>query len=152
MVGGGAAFQPQLDQLLGQCTAVDSRTRSGAPEMVHVALPAAGQVGHPAKGSWTGYYGPNNSEQHRFRLLLDWEDRRIVGEINPGRRAISLDRIELDYSSWTMTLEADLPVDGGTARFIVTGKIENLGSWTNRLYSGSYTLGSESGEFWLSLN
>ena len=114
--------------------------------LISLALPAAGQVGHPAKGSWTGYYGPNNSEQHRFRLLLDWEDRRIVGEINPGRRAISLDRIELDYSSWTMTL------DGGTARFIVTGKIENLGSWTNRLYSGSYTLGSESGEFWLSLN
>ncbi len=122
--------------------------------LISLALPAAGQVGHPAKGSWTGYYGPNNSEQHRFRLLLDWEDRRIVGEINPGRRAISLDRIELDYSSWTMTLEADLPVDGdgGTARFIVTGIIENLGSWTNRLYSGSYTLGSESGEFWLSLN
>ena len=122
--------------------------------LISLALPAAGQVGHPAKGSWTGYYGPNNFEQHRFRLLLDWEDRRIVGEINPGRRAISLDRIELDYSSWTMTLEADLPVDGdgGTARFIVTGKIENLGSWTNRLYSGSYTLGSESGEFWLSLN
>ena len=122
--------------------------------LISLALPAVGQVGHPAKGSWTGYYGPNNSEQHRFRLLLDWEDRRIVGEINPGRTAISLDRIELDYSSWTMTLEADLPVDGDgrTARFIVTGIIENLGSWTNRLYSGSYTLGSESGEFWLSLN
>ena len=122
--------------------------------LISLALPAAGQVGHPAKGSWTGYYGPNNSEQHRFRLLLDWEDRRIVGEINPGRSAISLDRIELDYSSWTMTVEADMPVDGdgGTARFIVTGIIENLGSWTNRLYSGSYTLGSESGEFWLSLN
>ena len=43
ILAGGADFQPQLDQLLGQCTAVDSRTRSGAPEMVHVALPAAGQ-------------------------------------------------------------------------------------------------------------
>ena len=117
-----------------------------------MALPATAQVGHPAKGSWTGYYGPNDSDQNRFRLLLNWTDQEITGVINPGRRAISLDKVELDYSTWMLTLEAEMPVDGGTAHFVVTGKLENLGSWTNRLYSGTYTLGSESGEFWLSLN
>ena len=117
-----------------------------------MALPATAQVGHPAKGSWTGFYGPNDSEQNRFRLLLNWADQEITGVINPGRKAISLDKVELDYSTWTMTLEAKMPLDGGTAHFVVTGKLENLGSWTNRLYSGTYTLGSESGEFWLSLN
>lgn len=117
-----------------------------------LALPATAQVGHPAKGSWTGYYGPNDSDQNRFRVLLSWTDREITGVINPGRSAINLAKVELDYSTWTMTLEAEMPVDGGTAHFVVTGKLENLGSWTNRLYSGTYTLGSESGEFWLSLN
>ena len=117
-----------------------------------LVLPATAQVGHPAKGSWTGYYGPNDSDQNRFRLLLNWTNREIIGVINPGRRAISLDKVELDYSTWTLTLEAELPVEGGTAHFVVTGKLENLGSWTNRRYSGSYTLGGESGEFWLSLN
>ncbi len=117
-----------------------------------LALPATAQVGHPAKGSWTGYYGPNDSDQQRFRLLLDWTGSEITGVINPGRRAISLDKVELDYSTWMMTLEAELPLDGDTAHFVVTGKIENLGSWTNRRYSGTYTLGDESGEFWLSLN
>ena len=120
--------------------------------LLSFAVSAAAQVGHPAKGSWTGYYGPNDSDQQRFRLLLDWTGSEITGVINPGRRAISLDKVELDYSTWMMTLEADLPLDGGTARFVVTGKLENLGSWTNRMYSGTYTLGSESGEFWLSLN
>jgi len=117
-----------------------------------LALPATAQVGHPAKGSWTGYYGPNDSDQNRFRLLLNWTDREITGVINPGRRAISLDKVELDYSTWMLTLEAEMPVDGGTVHFVVTGKLENLGTWTNRLYSGTYTLGSESGEFSLSLN
>ena len=117
-----------------------------------LALPATAQLGHPAKGSWTGFYGPNDSDQNRFRLLLNWSDREITGVINPGRRAISLDKVELDYSTWTMTLEAEMPVDGGIAHFVVTGKLENLGSWTNRLYSGTYTLGSASGEVWLSLN
>ena len=117
-----------------------------------LALPATAQVGHPAKGSWTGYYGPNDSDQNRFRLLLNWTDREITGVINPGRRAIRLDKVELDYSTWMLTLEAEMPVDGGTVHFVVTGKLENLGSWTNRLYSGTYTLGSESGEFSLSLN
>ncbi len=117
-----------------------------------LALPATAQLGHPAKGSWTGFYGPNDSDQNRFRLLLNWADQEITGVINPGRKAISLDKVELDYSTWTMTLEAEMPVDGGIAHFVVTGKLENLGSWTNRLYSGTYTLGSASGEFWLSLN
>ena len=116
------------------------------------SLPGAAQIGHPAKGSWSGFYGPNGSDQNRFRLLLNWTDQEITGVLNPGRRGISLDKVELDYSTWTMTLEAEMPVDGGTARFVVTGKLENLGSWTNRLYSGTYTLGGESGEFRLSLN
>ncbi len=37
--------------------------------------------------------------------------------------------------------------NGRTARYVTTGKIENLGSWTNRRYSGTYELGSERGTF-----
>lgn len=117
-----------------------------------LAIPVLAQVGHPAKGSWTGYYGPDESDQNRFRILLEWKNQEISGVINPGRRAIKMSKVDLDYSTWMMTLEADLPVDGGTEHFVVTGKLENLGSWTNRLYSGTYTLGGKSGEFRLSLN
>ena len=41
---------------------------------------------------------------------------------------------------------------GGTARYVTTGKIENLGSWTNRRYSGTYEFGTEHGTFIVALN
>ncbi len=114
---------------------------------------AFAQTGHPAKGSWLGYWGPSADERNRIRLLLDWEDREITGLINPGRNAVPIDRAELDVSDWTLTLEADMPVEGGgTERYIVVGQLKNLGSWTNRVYEGTYTLGSESGSFRVALN
>jgi hypothetical protein len=120
---------------------------------VAVALPAVSQVGHPAKGSWLGYWGPNDADRNRMLLVLDWEDREIVGTINPGRNAVSVDRANLDVNTWTLTIEADLPREqGGTARWVATGKLENLGSWVNRRYSGTYRHGEETGTFRLTLN
>ena len=115
--------------------------------------PAHAQTGHPAKGSWLGYYGPDESDQRRLRLLLDWEGRALDGVINPGPNAVSVDSAEIDYDTWTMTLEADMPTeDGGMERLVTTGVLSNLGSWRNRRYTGTYTLGDETGEFLLILN
>jgi hypothetical protein len=30
------------------------------------------QVGHPAKGSWTGFLTPDSGDQVRTRLLIEW--------------------------------------------------------------------------------
>ena len=118
-----------------------------------VTLPALSQVGHPVKGSWSGYWGPNESERNRILLLLDWENNEIVGTINPGPNAVAIDEAELDVSTWALTIEADMPVKtGGTARYVATGKLENLGSWINRRYSGTYRHGKESGTFAVTLN
>jgi hypothetical protein len=117
------------------------------------ALPASPQVGHPAKGSWLGFWGPSEDERRRMLVLLDWEDRQVVGTINPGPRGVEIDRVEIDYATWTMTIEADMPLaDGSAARYVATGKIENLGSWLNRRYSGTYRHGDETGTFVLALN
>lgn len=119
------------------------------------AATATSQVGHPAKGSWSGYWGPDETDQRRMLLLLNWEDSQIGGTINPGRNGIEIDRADLDTSNWTLTIEADMPAAGGSAgeqRFVATGRLENLGSWTNRRYTGSYRLGNETGTFELSLN
>jgi hypothetical protein len=119
---------------------------------------AQAQVGHPAKGSWLGYWGPNEDDQRRLRLLLDWESQELSGVVNPGPSAVALRVAEIDYDTWTMTLEADMPVnDGGsdgdeTAPWVAEGVIENLGSWRNRRYSGTYTHGGETGAFQLTLN
>lgn len=118
-----------------------------------LAMPALAQVGHPAKGSWSGYWGPSEGQRHRILLLLDWENREVVGTINPGRNAVPVEKADIDYSTWTMTLEAQMPVgDGVTETWVATGKLENLGSWVNRRYSGTYRHGDETGTFSVTLN
>ena len=117
------------------------------------APPLLAQVGHPVKGSWLGYWGPSDTQRNRMLLVLDWENREIVGEINPGPNSVPIDRAEIDYDTWTLTIEADMRVaSGGTARYVATGKLENLGSWTNRRYSGTYRHGDETGNFLVTLN
>jgi hypothetical protein len=115
--------------------------------------PAWGQVGHPAKGSWLGYWGADGGAQHRIVMVLDWRDQAIVGQINPGPDAVPIAHAEIDYSTWTMTIEAQMPVAGGRKeKWLATGKLDNLGSWTNRRYSGTYTFGAEHGSFKLTLH
>jgi hypothetical protein len=119
-----------------------------------LAMAAAyGQVGHPAKGSWLGYWGPDQKTQRRLVLNLDWRDQAVVGEINPGPNAAKITHSDLDYTTWSMTLEAQLPnASGALEKWVAVGKIENLGSWTNRRYSGTYTQGAEHGTFQVTLH
>jgi hypothetical protein len=118
-----------------------------------LAASAAAQVGHPAKGSWSGYWGTSNESKRRILLLLDWRDRQITGVINPGASQIKIDKAELDVATWTLRLEAAMPTaTGGTAPFVATGQLTNLGSWTTRTYSGTYVFGDESGRFTVTLN
>ena len=71
-----------------------------------VATVGSAQVGHPAKGSWLGYWGPDDEVRNRILLVLDWESRELVGTINPGRNSVPVDRASVDYDTWTMTVEA----------------------------------------------
>lgn len=113
---------------------------------------AAAQVGHPAKGSWLGYWGPDG-KSHRLVLNLDWRNRQVVGQANPGPGAAAVTRADIDYTTWTMTVEAMLPdASGRSQKWVGTGKLENLGSWTNRVYSGTYVHGTEKGSFKLQLH
>lgn len=137
----------------GRVAAALRATALVATGCIALATQAPAQVGHPAKGSWVGYWGTDDSSRNRILLLLDWENREVVGTINPGRNAVPIDSAEIDYSTWTMTLEAQMPLEGGgSAPWIATGKLENLGSWVNRRYSGTYTHDGESGTFLVTLN
>lgn len=131
------------------------RIRMLAVALSGLGLAAGGlaQVGHPAKGSWSGYWGTSAATKRRILLLLDWRDRAIVGTINPGPNQVPIDAATLDVDTWTLTLRARMPrPDGVEQPFIATGKLTNLGSWTNRTYSGTYEYGAESGKFTVTLN
>ena len=105
------------------------------------------------KGSWSGYWGPSEAEKHRILMMLDWQNNEIVGTFNPGPSAVKVENATLDVATWTLTLEAHMPMPGGgTARYVTTGKLENLGSWNNRRYSGTYEFGKERGTFIVALN
>ena len=114
---------------------------------------ALAQVGHPAKGSWSGYWGTSDAAKRRILLLLDWRDRQITGIINPGPNQVRIDNAELDVATWTLRLEAKMPSAAGTtAPFVTTGTLTNLGSWTTRTYAGTYVFGAETGRFTVTLN
>jgi hypothetical protein len=66
-----------------------------------LALAATAQVGHPAKGSWSGYWGTSEASKKRILLLLDWRDRKITGVINPGPNQVPIDKADLDDDTWT---------------------------------------------------
>ncbi len=112
-----------------------------------VSVPSMAQVGHPAKGSWSGDMVTNGQNQ-RLRLLINAWNGELSGTINPGRNGVEMASVELDAPNWILTITADMP----EGRLVMTGKMENLGSWNNRKYIGTYTLGNQSGEFNLTLN
>jgi hypothetical protein len=86
-------------------------------------------------------------------LNLDWRNRQVVGQANPGPAAGAVTRADIDYGTWIMTVETSLPDAKGRAqKWVGTGKLENLGSWNNRVYSGTYVYGAEKGKFKLTLH
>ena len=85
--------------------------------------------------------------------LADWRDRALGGTINPGPNAVRIDKADLDVDTWTLTLSASMPDSSGRKQpFVTTGRLTNLGSWTNRTYSGTYVFGTEKGRFTVTLN
>jgi hypothetical protein len=113
-----------------------------------VTVPSMAQTGHPAKGSWAGFMGPNAADQTRVRLLMDAFNGELSGTINPGRNGIDTTRVTLNAETWTLTVRANMP----EGELVLSGKLENLGSWTGRKYFGTYSLGNEMGNFDLILN
>jgi len=114
-----------------------------------LAVPALSQTGHPAKGSWSGNLTPFTSEgPERIRLLIESWNGELSGSVNTGRRSVEMTSVELDAETWTLTITANM-ADGP---LMMEGKLSNLGSWTNRKYRGSYTMGDTKGTFDITLN
>jgi hypothetical protein len=114
-------------------------------------IPAA-QYGHPLKGTWSGDWGPDKETRHRLLLDLNWDGKTITGTINPGPNAVPLQKASLDPAAWTVRLEAEgRGASGATVRYLVEGKLENLGSY-RRLLTGTWTQGGQRGDFRLTRN
>jgi hypothetical protein len=67
---------------------------------VFLAAPALAQEGHPAKGTWVGYWGPTATE-NRLVIVMDYDGKTISGTVNPGANAVPIKLARLDITPGT---------------------------------------------------
>ena len=119
---------------------------------------AAGQVsaqfGHPLKGQWSGEWGPKNAPR-RLLLDLNWDGKAITGSINPGDENAAVQKVTFDYTDpgkWKVVLEAEgKDPSGKPVKIVANGVLENIGSY-RRLFHGTWTEGTQKGEFTVTRN
>lgn len=113
---------------------------------------ALAQQGHPLVGSWSGHWGTGPEDRHRVLLLLEYDGERISGVINPGRAPIVLTSATLDPEAWAVRFEAAPSAETGGLRYLIQGRIENLGSIVERTISGTWVQGERRGDFRIVMN
>ena len=112
----------------------------------------AAQYGHPLSGSWSGDWGATKETRNRLLLELDWDGKSVTGRINPGPNAVPLQKASLDPSTWMFRFEAEAKDPSGKpVRYVVEGKLENLGAYI-RVLSGTWSQGGVKGDFRLVRN
>jgi hypothetical protein len=64
---------------------------------VLLAATALAQEGHPAKGTWVGYWGPTATE-NRVMIVMDYDGKNISGAVNPGPNAVPIKVARMDIT------------------------------------------------------
>lgn len=62
------------------------------------AASAQAQEGHPAKGTWLGYWGPTSTVESRIVMVIDHDGKTMSGVLNPGPNAVPLKVARLDIT------------------------------------------------------
>ncbi len=95
--------------------------------------------------------GPDRQE--RILLVLDYEDDTLSGSVYFGTRRVPLANAALDPDTWTVRLQAaEQGADGSVVETLIEGRIENLGSTTERAIVGHLTRDGERGSFRVVMN
>ena len=134
------------------CIRITSVRAAGFLLFFLCAAAAAAQYGHPLSGSWSGDWGATKETRNRLLLELDWNGKSVTGTINPGPNAVPLQKASLDPSTWMFRFEAEAKDRSGqSVRYVVEGKLENLGAY-HRVLSGTWSQGGVKGDFRLVRN
>jgi hypothetical protein len=127
-----------------------------------IAIPALAQWGHPLKGSWSGDWWVTKGKETRILLDFDWDGKALKGMLNPGTDNAALQKLTLQtppidnvskaQDPGLLHFEADVKdASGKTVHYVADGKMQNLGSY-NRFITGTWTAGTQKGEFKLTRN
>ena len=66
--------------------------------LLFAATSVLAQEGHPAKGTWVGYWGPAQTVQSRIVLVIDHDGKAMSGVYQPGPNAVPLKVARLDIT------------------------------------------------------
>ena len=123
-----------------------AKMATGLVTMIMMAS-AFAQEGHPMAGSWVGDWGRSPTQRNRVVIEMKWSGKELVGNINPGPRAIPFRVATVDPNDWSLHIEADAKdPQGRTVTYVIDGKLDNLGSY-NRDISGTWNVGTSKGDF-----
>src|SRR4051794_11452614 len=67
---------------------------------------ASAQEGHPLKGSWSGDWG-SNGQRTPLLIVMNFENGKITGTINPGTDNLVIRNATLDPNGWVLHLDAE---------------------------------------------
>jgi hypothetical protein len=109
--------------------------------LLGVAGLVSAQEGHPMTGTWHGAWKASATDSKPVVFFLRWDNKNIVGEINPGRNSMPIKIATLDPAKWALHMEATAK-DGSTV--VIDGALENIGSY-NRSLKGTWTQGAAKG-------
>ena len=112
-----------------------------------IAAPVLAQFGHPLKGTWSGDWGTSKEKRMHVVLELNWDGKAITGNINPGPKAVAIQKAALDPDTWGVHLEGDgKDAAGKPVHYTIDGKLENIGAY-QRVMGGTWIEGDKKGDF-----
>ncbi|HVV47939.1 MAG TPA: hypothetical protein VHC72_22155 [Bryobacteraceae bacterium] len=110
-------------------------------------LPVFAQEGYPLSGTWSGDWGASGAQRNHLTLVMNWDGKKVSGEINPGPDAIPLKSVSVDVTNWTVRIEADAKDSSGSPIHIsAEGRLDDIGAY-HRTIRGSWSQGAVSGDF-----
>jgi hypothetical protein len=109
---------------------------------VCAVVPGFSQEGHPLTGTWAGDWGATATQRNHLTIVMNWDGKNVTGTINPGPDAITIGSVFVDYTNWTVRIQANakgVPI-------AVEGRLEDIGS-AHRRITGTWRQGTIQGDF-----
>ena len=119
-----------------------------------IAASAQAQEGHPAKGTWLGYWGPTSTVQSRIVVVIDHDGKTMSGLLNPGPNAVPLKAARLDITPGQPSAKEGVPpvlpifkvyfeadakdAKGNPVAIVAEGTMHNVALY-NRWIAGTWT-------------
>ena len=118
------------------------------------AAQALAQEGHPAKGTWLGYWGPAQTVQSRIVVVIDHDGKTMSGVFNPGPNAVPLKVARLEITPGKPSPKEGVPpilpifkvyfevdakdANGNPVAIVAEGTMHNV-ALPNRWITGTWT-------------